>query len=228
MTLTRAPRAAVIAALCTVGLTGCATSRAPAPQTRVRQPLAASRGAEATNSDERAAACVRAAESCADEGYVTRAFCYTEQGGGAQLHDFLTLIAGRCWPLSTRDPGHACLNDIERYETFLRGRPAPAAPSGSGGRASRRARAHLSVPPPCRQRRPRSDAPGGHSHPVTRLPRLPERLGRARQSRPRTAHQANAKLVFRVSVVRDASGSGLYLMKQHVRRPRQPLRRPKK
>jgi hypothetical protein len=41
-------------------------------------------------------------------------------------------------------------------------------------------------------------------------------------------HQANAKLVFRVSVVRDALGSGLYRMKQHVRRPRNPLRRHQK
>ena len=37
--------------------------------------------------------------------------------------------------------------------------------------------------------------------------------------------QANAKLVFRVSLVRDASGSRLYLMKQHGRRGRASLER---
>ena len=39
------------------------------------------------------------------------------------------------------------------------------------------------------------------------------------------AHHANAKLVFRVSIVRDASDSGLYRMVEHSRRARRPLPR---
>ncbi len=45
---------------------------------------------------------------------------------------------------------------------------------------------------------------------------------------PNGSHQANAKLVFRVSVVRDASDSGLYRMVQHARRARNPLQRREK
>ena len=39
------------------------------------------------------------------------------------------------------------------------------------------------------------------------------------------AHQANAKLVFHAELIRDASGSRIYLQVQHSRRPRNPLAR---
>ena len=118
MILTRAPRAAVVAALCTVVLTGCATSAAPVT-TNTRPPAAnTARAAETTTATARAAARARAAASCPDGDYVTRAFCYLSKAGVRN-----SMINADCGPLlanDLRDPGHACLNDIERYETFLR------------------------------------------------------------------------------------------------------------
>ena len=184
MILTRAPRAAVVAALCTVVLTGCATSAATIT-TNTRPPAANTPRAAETTTATRGQPSAPAA-SCADGDYVTRAFCYLSKAGVRN-----SMINADCGPLlanDLHDPGHACRNEIERYETVPAGSPAPAAPPGSRGRPSERCRARL-VAAPCRQRRPRSGAPGTHSHPLARLPRLPERLGRARQSRPRTANR---------------------------------------
>ena len=49
------------------------------------------------------------------------------------------------------------------------------------------------------------------------------RLGQ--EGLPDITHQPNAKLAFRTTLRRDATGHGLYLQVEHTRAERRPLRR---
>ncbi len=116
MILTRAPRAAVVAALCTVVLTGCATSAATIT-TNTRPPAANTPRASETSTATRGQPSAPAA-SCADGDYVIRAFCYLSKAGVRN-----SMINADCGPLlanDLHDPEHACRKEIERYELFLR------------------------------------------------------------------------------------------------------------
>jgi hypothetical protein len=117
MILTRAPHAAVAAALCTVAITGCATSGA-STTTSPRAASTALAAETASGTGAQLPAPARAA-SCSDRNYVIRAFCYLSNAG--VRNSMINADCGALLANDLRDPGHVCRTDIERYETFLRG-----------------------------------------------------------------------------------------------------------
>jgi hypothetical protein len=113
----------IVLASCIVALGGCATGSTTTTTTTSTSLTpthteAAAKTRTATNARRAAPTpAVIPAAGCPDGDYVTRTFCYLRRAGVRN-----SMIDADCGPLLSsdhRDPGHACRNDIERYETFL-------------------------------------------------------------------------------------------------------------
>jgi hypothetical protein len=113
----------IVLALCIVAAGGCATGSTTTTTVTNTSPTtthgvaAKPRTATAVRPGAPAPAVIPVA-GCADGDYVTRTFCYLRRAGVRNA-----MIDADCGPLlgsDLHDPGHACLTDIERYETFLK------------------------------------------------------------------------------------------------------------